>query len=70
MTEELTDQKYDAWMKMNILNPLGMSESRFTTNPESVYDKKQLTWGYNIDEKKNVRNRYPEYAAAGLYTNA
>ena len=51
----------------NVLDPLGMSNSRFTTAPEKFYKERDLTWGHQ--GRKVVRNRYPEYAAAGLYSN-
>jgi len=67
LTEDLTNQKYASWMKYNILNPMKMTKSAFTVNPERNYKKDELTWG-NV-RGRNVRNRYPEFAAAGLYTN-
>lgn len=69
LTEDLTNQSYGEWMRKNILNPMGMGRSIFTTNPESLYKVDELTWGYYYDKKVNVRNRYPEFAAAGLYSN-
>lgn len=66
LTEELTGQKYASWMKSNVLDLLQMNKSAFTTNPERMYHSKELTWGF---QSGNVRNRYPEYAAAGLYSN-
>lgn len=69
LTEDLTNLSYGEWMRKNILNPMGMGRSIFTTNPESLYKLDELTWGYYYDKKVNVRNRYPEFAAAGLYSN-
>lgn len=70
LTEDLTSRSYADWMKINILNLMGMSRSTFTTNPEGLYKVDELTWGYYYNTKVNVRNRYPEFAASGLYTNA
>ena len=57
-------------MNGKILQPLGMVRSKFTTSPEKIYANNELTSGYYTGTKKQVRNRYPEFAAAGLYTNA
>ncbi len=70
LTQDVTNTNYNSWMKTNILNPLGMKKSEFTTHPENLYQRKNLTFGYYTDTRKTVRKRYPEYAAAGLYTNA
>ena len=70
LTKDVTNTDYSTWMKTNVLNPMGMQKSRFTTHPEKFYQKKDLTFGYYTDTRRIVRNRYPEYAAAGLYTNA
>jgi CubicO group peptidase (beta-lactamase class C family) len=67
LTEDLTGKSYPSWMKTNVLDPMGMNKSKFVVNPENIYSVNELTWGYS---NKNVRNRYPEYAAAGLWTNA
>lgn len=67
LTTDLTRSPYERWVKSTILNPMGMQKSAFTVSPETTYKPEELTWGYN---NGNVRNRYPEYAAAGLYTNA
>lgn len=69
-TENITRAEYGTWMRENILSPLGMGESRFTVNPESIYGQEELTWGWDSRNRKHVRNRYPEFAAAGLWTNA
>lgn len=69
LTEDLTGRNYADWIKINILNPMGMGRSTFTTNPESLYQIDELTWGYYYNTKVNVRNRYPEFAAAGMYSN-
>ncbi len=67
LIEDITKISFSSWMKTQILNPMGMRKSKFTINPENVYSKDQLSWGYS---RKPVRNRYPEYAAAGLYTSS
>lgn len=69
LTEDLTGRNYADWIKINILNSMGMGRSTFTTNPESLYQIDELTWGYYYNTKVNVRNRYPEFAAAGMYSN-
>jgi len=70
LTEDLTKKTYSDWMNSKILQPLGMVRSKFTTSPEKIYANNELTSGYYTGTKKQVRNRYPEFAAAGLYTNA
>ena len=69
LMEDVTENSYSEWMKNQILDPLGMNESHFTINPETVYKENELTWG-TYSNKTTVRRRYPEYAAAGLYTSA
>jgi len=69
LIEDVTEQTYSSWMKTQILNPMGMNRSKFTIQPEKNYDRDQLTWG-TYSNGKLVRNRYPEYAAAGLYTSS
>ena len=70
LMEDVTKKPYSDWMKAEVLNPMTMYESRYTINPEKVYKESQLTSGTLSENGKTVRNRYPEYAAAGLYTSA
>lgn len=66
LTEDVTKMKYNKWMKTNVLNKMGMKQSNFTIQPENIYAKKNLSYAYG----KNKIYRHPEFAAAGLYTNA
>ncbi|CAM1347160.1 serine hydrolase domain-containing protein [Tenacibaculum crassostreae] len=70
VTEDITSIEYEKWMKDEILNPLSMDKSRFTTTPEDYYQENELTKGFYTNSLKSVRNRYPEAAAAGMYSNA
>ncbi len=67
--EDVTGIPYDRYMKKNILNPLGMSNSFFTQPPPARYRNKLAT-GYYItgEEVKGKYHIYPEKAAAGLWT--
>lgn len=70
LTEDVTNETYAGWMKSNILNPLEMNKSRFTIHPEKYYKTKNLARGHDAKGKIYDIYRYPQYAAAGLYTNA
>lgn len=70
VTEDITSIKYEKWMKDKVLNPLSMNKSRFTATPEDHYQENELTMGFNTNSLQSVRNRYPEAAAAGMYSNA
>ena len=70
LTEDITSQSYAGWMKSQVLNPLGMKQSRFTINPEKYYKRANLARGHDITGAIRSIWRHPQFAAAGLYTNA
>ena len=69
--EEVTGQKYQDFVTDNILLPLGMTESYFSTGQEEVSDK--LTKGYKLFFGKSLEYKAPRYygniAAGYLVTN-
>jgi len=70
LTEDVTGKTYASWMRSNIFDPLQMNESRFTINPEKYYKAEDLARGHSVNGNMFKIRRYPQYAAAGLYTNA
>lgn len=70
LTEDITNQAYSSWMKAQVLNPMGMYSSRFTINPEKHYKEDSLSRGHDVNGETLAIRRYPQLAAAGLYTNA
>ena len=67
----ITHQKYEDYMWVKVLKPMGMTES-FFTQPPPVNKQYLLSTGYNRygEEMKGSKyNIYPEKAAAGLWTN-
>ncbi len=68
LTEDVTNVDYDVWMKNNVLNPLEMEKSAFTIEPEKLYG--EFARAHNTNGTELPIQRYPQYAAAGLYTNA
>lgn len=63
---------FDRWMRDNVLDPIGMNDSGFFTDPTSRWTGRKLATnhdkgGWPIDRR---RHSYPEFAAAGLYTTA
>lgn len=69
--EEVTGQKYQDFVTDNILLPLGMKESYFSTGQENISDK--LTQGYKAFFGRSIEYRAPRYygniAAGYLVTN-
>lgn len=67
--ENITGEKYEDYMMMNILTSLKMNNSSFNQPP--VKDKESLlATGYNMgNEVEGKYHIYPEMAAAGLWTN-
>lgn len=67
--EDLTGEKYDEYMKRNVLAPLGMNNSSFTEPTGKL--KNILATGYNNNgtEIKGKYHLYPEMAPAGLWTS-
>jgi CubicO group peptidase (beta-lactamase class C family) len=67
---DITRQPYDQWVQKNVLAPLGMKNSFYTTLPPAR-KAKLLATGYQLDGKP-IQGRYhfyPEQAAASLWTN-
>ena len=67
LTEDVTNASYPIWMQQNILRPLGMDKSGFVINPENKYG--EFSRGHNSNGEAWDVRRYPQYAAAGLYSN-
>lgn len=67
---DITHQPYDVFMKKNVLDPLGMTQSSYTQPPSSE-KASLLATGYHADglEVPGKFHIYPEQAAAGLWTN-
>lgn len=57
--EEVTGQRYQDFVTDNILLPLGMTESYFSTGQEKVSDK--LTKGYKVFFGKSIEYSAPRY---------
>jgi len=81
LVEDLTLETFSDWMETEILRPMGMDDSYFrTTVPGRYFDDQQVAAGYKSDgapitevdnsSKPIARRRYPEMAAAGLYSTA
>lgn len=69
LIEDVTGEKFDVWMKKNILIPFGMSSSTFD-QPLTKSDSEHAAYGY-YDDGKPVQGRwhiYPEKAPAGLWS--
>ncbi len=68
LTEDITSNNYPSWMKSNILDPLNMKKSGFVINPENKYG--EFSRAHNEKGEKVKVLRFPQYAAAGLYTSS
>jgi CubicO group peptidase (beta-lactamase class C family) len=66
LIEDITGEKFDVWMKRNILVPFGMTSSTFE-QPLNKESRKHAATGY-YQNGKHVVHVYPEKAAAGLWT--
>jgi CubicO group peptidase (beta-lactamase class C family) len=68
--QDVTGQRYDTYMRNNVLNPMAMSNS-FYTQPPPADKQNLLATGYYNDGSavKGKYHIYPEQAAAGLWTN-
>jgi len=67
--ENVTGEKYEDYMKKNVLAPLKMDNSSFN-QPPAKENENLLATGYNMDkEVEGKYHIYPEKAAAGLWTN-
>jgi CubicO group peptidase (beta-lactamase class C family) len=69
LIEDVTGEKFDIWMKHNVLDPLGMHESMFS-QPLSKAESQIAAHGYTINGKeiKGSWHIYPTMGAAGLWT--
>lgn len=67
--ENVTGEKYNDYMKKNVLSLLGMNNSFF--NEPNKKDEKIVATAYNTNgrEVKGKYHIYPEMAPAGLWTN-
>lgn len=73
LIEDLSGDTYSNWMTTEILQLMGMNDSYFQINPPQHYfDDNQFAYGYDTGDNAvpGGHNRYPEFAAAGLYTTA
>ncbi len=72
MIEEQASGSFAQYMQQRILGPLGMKHSAYTVSvPNSWITDKQVAAGHKSNGTviAGKRNRYPEFAAAGLYTS-
>ncbi len=68
--QDVTGQPYDTYMRENVLNPMGMSNSSYTQPPPAIKEGLLATGYYNDGSPvKGKYHIYPEQAAAGLWTN-
>lgn len=68
---DITQQKYEDYMWLQVLKPMGMNNS-FFTQPPALDKQNLLATGYNRygEEMKDGKyNIYPEKGATGLWTN-
>ncbi len=73
LTQDLSGQSYVQWQVNRVLNPLGMNDSYLQINlPQSYFDQHLVAAGHwsNGNVISGERRKYPEYAAAGLYSTA
>jgi CubicO group peptidase (beta-lactamase class C family) len=67
--ENTSGEKYEVYMKKNILTPLGMANSFFNQPPDKEFENILATGYVEGKEVKGKYHIYPEKAAAGLWTN-
>lgn len=69
LVEEITGEKYDAWMQKHVLTPLHMNRSTFT-QPLPKEIRNEAACGHQSDGTavNGGWHVYPEMAAAGLWT--
>jgi CubicO group peptidase (beta-lactamase class C family) len=70
LMEHLRGMSLGDWMAPNVLTPAGMSNSTFALQAPSFSGPPSSGHDNNGDPIPGDRNRYPESAAAGLYTTA
>ncbi|MEL7534055.1 MAG: serine hydrolase domain-containing protein [Bacteroidota bacterium] len=71
LTQDLSGQSYVQWQVNRVLNPLNMNDSYMQINlPQTYFDKQLVAAGHkaNGDVISGERRKYPEFAAAGLYS--
>jgi CubicO group peptidase (beta-lactamase class C family) len=69
LLQDITGEKYDVYMKKNVLDPIGMTNQFL--HPTSSTDKQNLLASGYYNDGKAVKGKYhiyPEDAAAGLWT--
>ncbi len=69
--EVFTGQSYRSWFSANVLSQLGMNTSTFALGPPSSLAPSDQVADGHLSSGNRIsggRNRYPESAAAGLYT--
>jgi CubicO group peptidase (beta-lactamase class C family) len=68
--QDVTELPYDTYMRKNVLNPMGMSNSFYTQPPPANKEGLLATGYYNDGTAVKTRYHiYPEQAAAGLWTS-
>ena len=67
--ENVTGEKYDEYMKKNVLIPLGMNNSSFKEPTGKNKNILATAYDNNNKEVKGKYHIYPEMAPAGLWTN-
>ncbi|MCO4822407.1 MAG: beta-lactamase family protein, partial [Flavobacteriaceae bacterium] len=68
LVERKTDMDFPTWMKENVFDPLGMSDTRVRRNPSEIIPR--ATQGYIQDEHGLVEagDLHAAYGAGGIYT--
>jgi CubicO group peptidase (beta-lactamase class C family) len=67
---DVTHEPYDTYMKKNVLDPLGMTGSTYSSPPQNVKASLLATaYDPNGKQLKGKYHIYPEQAAASLWTN-
>lgn len=68
--QDITGKKYEEYMKENVLDPMGMTNSFFNQPPKKDKQNMLATGYYSDDKEVNGKYRiHPEQAAGGLWTN-
>ncbi len=71
LIEEQAGTPFIPWIKENVLEPYGMEDSFFDlTVPSAYFRANHVATGHDANGNPIGRNRYPESAAAGLYSTA
>jgi len=68
LIEDVTGEDFDVWMKSNVLEPLGMSNSTFSQSLNSEVDNLAIAHLNTGKRVKGDKHIYPEMAAAGLWS--